>query len=164
MGSRACRLTIPSPALMYCPRSTLRMPSRPSNGARMILRLMTASCCLTRASAASNWARISSNSDLEVTFFFSRFFERSNCTWLSFFSARRASSAAESTDTSSLSKTSSAFTGLPDSNRISLMMPSTSVLTWMPCVATSEPTEASEGSRISCITLVVLTTPGGGGG
>ena len=153
-----------SPASIYWPRLTWRIPRRPLNGARIILRLMMASCCLTRASAASNFAWISSNSDFEVTFFFSKSFARLNCTWLSLRSARSASSAAMSTDTSSLIKTSPVSTGLPDWMTISLTIPETSLLTSIPLVATIEPTEDRVGSRCSSITWMVLITAGGGGG
>ncbi len=55
------------PGVTYCPRSTLRMPSRPEIGALMVFCAITASIFFTAAMAVSRLARAVSRFASDVT-------------------------------------------------------------------------------------------------
>jgi hypothetical protein len=69
IGSSACSDTSAIPAETYCPLLTLRMPSRPENGARIDFCAMIASMRFTAAEVVSRFARAVSRFASEVTRF-----------------------------------------------------------------------------------------------
>src|SRR5882672_1546205 len=137
------------------------MPSRPANGARTTFLAMTARMLSTWAFACFQVASVCSRSDCAMARCAIRRLARSN--------ARRARSAPASAarswlcSTSSSSSTSSspAFTTDPAANRILRTTPSASVLTWVPCTATTEPTDDTRDSQCCRATATELTRSAG---
>ena len=150
------------PGVRYWPTLTARMPSRPRNGARMILRSTAARSAAVSVVAVLSCASISSSCEREMTFPSASILERCAVRPAS---SRRASAdaiCARSTPASSSTSTWPSRAICPDSNRILLTVPGTSLLTETLRRLEMLPTAATVVSQFSAFATADPTASGGG--
>ncbi len=150
------------PGFRYWPRFTSRIPSRPENGARTVLRLICAWSAV--ASAVTPLRPDSSVSSCDWAMVFDATSARDRLSEMPARSsrARVEASWARSTPLSSSTSTSPSWTICPDSKWIRDTTPAASLLTATPRTATMLPTAESVPSQDCAWASEVLTTSGGG--
>src|ERR1043165_9037567 len=160
-GRSACSVTIGAPPARYWPRFTWRMPRRPENGARIVLRSIVALASPTCATACLESASALSKASCAPMPFAAKSLARSYETFVHVTAASAAASCARSCFVSRRTRTSPLFTARPESKSISATTPGRSALTVTPCTAATVPMALSVVFHDAGWAMTVVTASGG---